>query len=98
MKHCEFSTVVVLPDDQYEQFTKNMLREYDFTRQHQDEMYQEGDAVHCILVKGQNSQDGVLVNSEGGSYARYTAYLPAAESFLAEQQLEERMSQQMVGI
>ena len=88
--------MVVLPDEQYEQFTKNMLREYEFIRQHQNEMYQEGDVVHCILVKGQNSQDGVLVNGEGGSYARYTAYLPAAESFLAEQ--EEKLLQQMAGI
>lgn len=87
--------MVVLPDDQYEQFTKNMLREYDFIRQHQNEMYQEGDVVHCILVKGQNSQDGVLVNSEGGSYARYTAYLPAAESFLAEQALLEENGPQL---
>ena len=87
--------MVVLPDDQYDQFTKNMLREYEFIRQHQDEMYQEGDVVHCILVKGQNSQDGVLVNSEGGSYARYTAYLPAAESFLAEQALLEENGPQL---
>jgi len=87
--------VVVLPDDQYEQFTKNMLREYDFIRQHQDEMYQKGDVVHCILVKGQNSQGGVLVNSEGGSYARYTAYLPAAESFLAQQALLEENGPQL---
>ena len=87
--------MVVLPDEQYEQFTKNMLREYDFIRQHQNEMYQEGDVVHCILVKGQNSQDGVLVNSEGGSYARYTAYLPAAESFLAEQALLEENGPQL---
>ena len=80
--------MVVLPDSKYQRFLKNMLDDYDFIDQYRDEMYQEGDIVHCILVKGENSTDGILVNSEGSGYARYAAYFPAAQSFLNEQQLE----------
>ena len=36
-----------------------------------------------------NSSDGILVNSEGSEYARYAAYLPAAQAFLNEQKMEQ---------
>ena len=71
-----------------------MTDDYDFIRQHWDKMYQEGDVVHCILVKGENSTDGILVNSEGSGYARYAAYFPAAQSFLNEQQMEQAQEPQ----
>ena len=62
-------------------------------------MYQEGDVVHCILVKGQNASDGILVNSEGSGYARYAAYFPAVQAFLNEQELEQvQKSQMQMGI
>lgn len=89
LKDCVFDRVVFLPDDQYRKFQKNMLDDYDFIGQYRDEMYQDGDTVHCILVKGMNSSDGILVNSEGSSYARYAAYFPAAQSFLNEQQMTQ---------
>ena len=31
---------------------------------------------HCVLVKGENSRDGILVDAEGYSYARYAAFAP----------------------
>ena len=31
---------------------------------------------HCVLVKGENSSDGILVDAEGYSYARYAAFAP----------------------
>ena len=86
--------MVYLPDEKYQQFLKNMTDDYDFIRQHRDEMFQEGEVVHCILVKGENSTDGILVNSEGSGYARYAAYFPAADSFLREQQQEQQAQPQ----
>lgn len=90
LKDCVFERVVFLPDDQYRRFQKNMLDDYDFISQYRDEMYQDGDTVHCILVKGMNSSDGILVNSEGSGYARYAAYLPAAQAFLNEQNMDQK--------
>lgn len=87
LKNCVFDRVVFLPDDRYQHFQKNLLDEYDFISLYREEMYREGDTVHCILVKGMNSPDGILVNSEGCGYARYTGYLPAAQALLNEQKL-----------
>lgn len=89
LKNCVFDRVVFLPDEKYQQFQKNLLDDYDFINLYRDEMYQNGDTVHCILVKGMHSSDGILVNSEGSGYARYTAYIPAAQAFLNEQQMEQ---------
>ena len=71
-----------------------MLDDYDFISQYRDEMYQEGDVVHCILVKGENSTDGILVNSEGSGYARYAAYFPAVDLFLKDQQMKQEAQPQ----
>lgn len=37
---------------------------------------------HCLLVTGEGRRDGILVNSEGADYARYSAFIPNAEDFL----------------
>jgi len=96
LKNCTFDRVVFLPDDQYRHFLKHMQDDYDFITQYREEMHQEGDVVHCILVKGQNSTDGILVNSEGGTYARYAAYFPGAQATLNEQlEQEEKLQIQM---
>lgn len=31
---------------------------------------------HCVLVRGETSKDGILVDAEGYAYARYAAYAP----------------------
>jgi len=38
--------------------------------------------VHCILVIGENRKHGIIVNSEGSDYARYSALLPNVDAFL----------------
>lgn len=40
---------------------------------------------HCLLVMGENSDDGMLVESEGADYARYSAYQAGAKSYVREQ-------------
>lgn len=71
--------VVVLPDEQYRQFRENGLMEDQiFLFDHQDKMWMDPGNFcwHCVLVKGENSRDGVLVESEGYAYARYASYAP----------------------
>jgi len=36
-----------------------------------------------LLVVGEGRRDGILVNPEGGSYARYSAFMPNVEAFLS---------------
>ena len=53
-------------------------------RLYQSEMlYDDEGRCHCLLVVGEGRRDGILVNPEGGSYARYSAFMPNVEAFLS---------------
>ena len=50
-------------------------------------MYQDKSGVsHCLLVLGKGRDDGVLVESEGSAYARYSAFVPHARSLVNQEQ------------
>lgn len=44
------------------------------------------DAYHCVLFVDQKSGDGLLVNSEGSDYARYSQYIPNAKDIVLMQE------------
>lgn len=71
--------VIVLTDNQYEQFKKNgFLHDQRILAEHCDKMWfdMEKELWRCLLIKSENSKEGILVESEGFYYARYAAYIP----------------------
>lgn len=71
--------VVILCDEQFRQFQENGLKEDQiFLFDYCDKMWFDPGSFcwHCVLVKGENSRDGILVDAEGYSYARYAAFAP----------------------
>lgn len=84
-QECEIEKVITLSDVEFDQFQQCLLNDYDFLRDNAELMRVENGVTHCLLVVGMNSEDGILVNSEGSSYARYAAYFPNAKSFLLTQ-------------
>ena len=97
---CVIEVIHELPPGEYKAFTQNMLNDYDFIREHRDVMRVDRDGItHCMLVMGAGLPDGVLVNSEGSSYGRYTAILPNARLIVESgmraeciKELEKRLS------
>lgn len=89
LHECSIEKLVVLPEPEYRQFCTKMLANYDFIAENRELMYAEGapgaETYHCLLVMGEDSEDGVLVESEGAGYARYASYQPYIKSFLREQ-------------
>lgn len=76
---CKIEKVVELKEDEYIQFRNNMLRDYDFIADNTDKMYIDKEGVtHCLLVLGEDQNDGIAINSSGYSYARYSALVPNA--------------------
>jgi len=86
-RDCVIEKIIKLNSREYDTFSKNMLADYDFIKDNIYLMYvdQEG-TYHCLLVVGEDRPDGILVESEGSSYARYAAFLPNACDFLAAHQ------------
>ena len=59
-----------------------------------DSMYHDGHRHHCLLIYNDECGDGLLVESEGYSYARYAQFVPQAktvlEQFLKTQEMEQQ--------
>lgn len=85
LQECQIEKVIELTDSEYARFCQQMLADYDFLKEHADLMSAHDGVTHCILVTGETCDDGILVNSEGSSYARYAAFFPHAKSYLRVQ-------------
>ncbi len=87
---CEIEKVVELSRKEFHHFKNNLLDDYDFISENSDLMcVDKMGTIHCILVLGDDYEEGILVNSEGSSYARYSALLPNARSFIEQQMGQE---------
>lgn len=70
--------IVVLPDREFTAFQRDRLLCDEIFLFDNLELMRFDPAArvwHCLLVKGETSRDGILVESEGYSYARYAAYV-----------------------
>lgn len=83
VRDCVIENIVELPATEYARFRSNLIRDADFIAENKNRMYQDGNGIqHCLLVLGENSTEGVLVQSEGYDYARYASLLPGARDFV----------------
>ena len=81
---CVVDKVVHLSGANFDRFSRNLLRDWNFIRDNPIENSVDTDGRHhCLLVLGEGRHDGILVNSEGASYARYSAFVPNARDLYA---------------
>lgn len=81
---CVVDKVIRLSESEYDVFSRNLLRDWDFIRDNPiDTVVDAQGRHHCLLVLGEGRSEGILVNPEGGSYARYSAFIPDAASLYA---------------
>ena len=74
--------VVELSAAQFAAFLNEPFTDQTFISENVERMYHDGERDHCLLVLEQGKDDGLLVQSEGFSYARYATYLPSARVIL----------------
>ena len=79
---CVIRDIVCLSDSEFKYFSNHLLCDHEFLDIYKDKMGHDETSCHCILVLGESSDDGILVNSEGYSYARYAALMPGAKAYL----------------
>jgi hypothetical protein len=94
---CVIEKIVELPEDEYKYFKTAPLRDMPFISENIDLMHRDENGVfHCLLVLGEESSDGVLIESEGYNYARYSSFMPGAREFLTSRlnQLAEQLVQE----
>lgn len=83
---CIVEKVISLTDSELEDYRINMMREQPFIQENVDLMYNDNGVYHCLLVVGETSPDGILIEAEGYSYARYAAFLPNARIIVQSEQ------------
>lgn len=83
VKPFRLRAVEILDENQWAVFSNRLLDDYDFIAKHSDALCVGSDGVtNALLVLNKQTEEGILVNSEGSSYARYSAYLPFAGHLL----------------
>ena len=93
LNDCIIEQIIHLGADEFDMFSKNMIKDYEFIKDSKDHMYiDENGIFHCILVVGEGKQDGILIEAEGYSYARYSAFLPNTADFLSVHLKQEHSS------
>ena len=78
--------VTTLEPSQFEYFSKHLLDDFSFIEKFADGLcVREDGYADSLLVLNSESEDGILVNSEGSYYARYSSFLPYAKPMLKKQ-------------
>ena len=66
---------ILLSATEYKEFCGSLLSDRDFVEENISLMHMDKDKTqHCILVKEEGRSEGILIQSEGYSYPRYTAH------------------------
>ena len=79
IKTAPFTVVreIILPESKYRRFQADLLAEAPFiaARTQLTGYSEKFGRFRCLLVTARRRQDGILVDSEGYTYARYAAYV-----------------------
>ena len=72
--------VVQLSAQQFRHFSANLLQDMPFISANKGLTGRDKGSTHCLLVTTRGNRDGILVDSQGANYARYSAYVPDKRS------------------
>lgn len=95
-QECEITKVVALSQEDYDYFRSNLHEKYDFLQQNQEYMTRIDTTPRCLLVMGELSQDGILVDGDRTGRACRTAHFPEAAAYVQAHALE--MNADMVAL
>ncbi len=80
--------VITLYGKSFSELKDHPLRDDPYIAQNRDLMYiDSNDAAHCLLMVDYDSGDGILVESEGSSYARKSQFIPNARALVENSEL-----------
>ncbi len=76
MDDCQIEKVVELSYEDFCRLKIAPLENQPFLAENKDCMFSRDGVIHCLLVLGQGSNDGVLIDAERYGYPRIAAYVP----------------------
>ena len=89
-KSCLVEKAIAVSHGEFEYLKSHPLRENDLIAEHSEMMFCDCDGIyHCLLIYDKENGDGLLIEPEGFSYARYAQYIPRAKEFVESHQNPE---------
>ena len=87
---CVVEKAIAVSHAEFDDLKRHPLRDHRLIAESADLMYcdKEGN-YHCLLIYDQEQGDGLLIESEGTSYARYAQYIPRASELVERQRSPE---------
>ena len=76
----EVVKVIQLSPQQFRHFSANLLQDMPFIAANTHLTGRDKEVTRCLLVTIRGNRDGILVDSQGFDYARYSAYVPDKRS------------------
>ncbi len=87
---CVVEKAIAVPHGEFEYLKSHPLRDNALIAENADLMYCDSDDIyHCLLIYDEEQGDGLLIESEGTSYARYAQYIPKAKELVEGHQNPE---------
>lgn len=77
-KPCLVEKVLEMPAAAFARLISRSLDDQYIIAQNKPLMYCDNEFYHCILAVDMHNGDGLLIESEGSNYARYSQYIPHA--------------------
>ena len=82
-ERCQIDVIVPLTHGNFEYLINCTLDDYEFIKEALDKLSATDDDIHhCIMAIDEETQDGILIDPQGYSYPRYTAFIPNAGMML----------------
>ena len=82
-KSCVVEKAIAVSNAEFENLKRHPLRDNRLIAENVDIMYCDNDdKYHCLLVYDEEQGDGLIIESEGTSYARYSQYIPRAKELV----------------
>ena len=83
---CVFESMEQMEHEKFEEFSNGLLQDRQFIADHKEDMFVDSNGViHGLLALDVESGDGILIDSSGYDYARYSAFMPNIKPYLDEQ-------------
>ncbi len=83
-KPCIVERVVEMSSGAFSRLISKPLDDHYLIKNNTDLMYCDGELYHCILAVDRVNGDGLLIESEGSGYARYSQYIPHAKDIISQ--------------
>ena len=85
-KPCTIEAIYEMDNETFEHFCDSLMEDHSFISDLNKYMYVDSAGViHGLLALNTESGDGILIDSQGYDYARYTAFMPNAKEYVDKQ-------------